>query len=237
MIENSLKDLEKKGSEKNQPLLVVDNIEASYGPFRALFGVSFTLNYGSSIALLGPNGAGKSTVARAISGLIRPGNGHIYFRGDEITGKDTWRIERLGVAHVPEGRGVFASLTVQENLKVFLSHAVPKKLMHEKIDEVYSFFPRLKERSLQRAETLSGGEQRMLALSRALVAPPLLLIADELSLGLAPILSQEVWSSMGEIRKKGTSIIVIEQNIDQAKAFADNVVELSRGKIVESPSI
>ncbi len=236
MTINSPPELRENSSKKDQPLLIVDNIEASYGPFRALFGVSFTLNYGSSTALLGPNGAGKSTVARVISGLIRPSKGHIYFKGDEITGKDTWRIERLGVAHVPEGRGVFASLTVEENLKVFLSNAVPKKLIGEKIDEAYSFFPRLKERSFQKAETLSGGEQRMLALSRALVAPPVLLIADELSLGLAPIVSQEVWSSMDEIRKKGTSILVIEQNIDRAKTFADNVVELSRGKVVESSS-
>jgi len=208
-----------------------DAVHAAYGPFKALFGVSFTVHEGQAIALVGPNGAGKTTVARVASGLVRPTAGVVSLDGHDISRRRADDLARLGVAHAPEGRSVFASLTVEENLLLSFRRAKGRSGAREAIRRAVDLFPRLGERRTQLAGTLSGGEQRMLTLARVLVLEPRILIADELSLGLAPIITSEVYRVLEQIRSNGTALLVVEQHLDHALGIADEVIVLERGEV------
>lgn len=220
------------GPEPAVPLLTLDYVSAGYGQFRALFDVSFAVPMGCAVALLGPNGAGKTTVARVCSGLVQPTNGAIYLGHQEITGMPAHELRRLGIAHAPEGRSVFASLTVEENLLLEFRSSLGKTGAPAALERAYSWFPRLRERRNQIAGTLSGGEQRMLSLARVLADLPRLLIVDELSLGLAPIIVDEVFETLDTIRSQGCTLVVIEQHVNKALELADRVVILQKGRVV-----
>jgi branched-chain amino acid transport system ATP-binding protein len=213
------------------PALELLDVDGGYGPFRAIFGVSFTLAPGRVLALLGSNGAGKTTVARVCSGLITPSAGKVSVDGQDATKWEPYRFARAGVIHAPEGRSVFASLTVEENLTLTFRRSRGRGGVAAGLDEAYSLFPRLGERRKQQAGTLSGGEQRMLSLARVLVERPRLLIADELSLGLAPLIVDEVYRSLAKVRDAGTTILIIEQHVSHALAFADDVLVLAKGEV------
>jgi branched-chain amino acid transport system ATP-binding protein len=212
-------------------LLTLDDVSASYGPFRALFGVSFTVAEGEAVALLGTNGAGKTTVARVSTGLVAPTAGHVRLADDDFTGRKAFEFARAGVSHAPEGRSVFASLTVEENLTLAFREAFGRAGTRDALDTAYELFPRLGERRRQSAGSLSGGEQRMLALARVLVQPPRLLVVDELSLGLAPIVIDDVYRNLARLREKGVALLVVEQQVEHALELADRVVILSRGEV------
>jgi len=216
------------------PMLELRNVDASYGPFRALFGVSFTLARGSVLALLGSNGSGKTTVARVCSGLVTPVAGSVFFDGADLTGERTFKFARLGITHAPEGRSVFASLTVEENLQLTFRRSRGRAGMREALEQAFTMFPRLGERRHQVAGTMSGGEQRMLSLSRVMVEQPQLLIADELSLGLAPIIVDEVYDTLGRIRDAGTTLLIIEQHVHHALELADEAIVLVKGEVAYS---
>jgi len=213
------------------PLLELDDVSAAYGPFRALFGVNMKVRAGSVVAVLGSNGAGKTTVARVCSGLVRATSGTVRFDGIDITKQKPYRLARLGIAHAPEGRSVFASLTVEENLSLSLRRELGKSGLGDGLARAYEMFPRLGERRRQIAGTLSGGEQRMLALARVMVNPPKLLICDELSLGLAPIIIDEVYRTLSTIREAGATLLIIEQLVKHALSIADDVVVLTKGSV------
>jgi branched-chain amino acid transport system ATP-binding protein len=213
------------------PLLELRDVEAGYGPFRALFGVSLAVREGSVLALLGSNGAGKTTVARVCSGLIRPTAGKFFFDGEDVTKERAYRLARKGIAQAPEGRSVFASLTVEENLLLTLRRGVSRSRVSSALARAYEMFPPLSQRRRQVAGTLSGGEQRMLALARVLANPPRLLICDELSLGLAPIVVDEVYKTLGTIRDAGTTLLIVEQHVGHALGIADDVAVLVKGKV------
>ncbi|MGH9211476.1 MAG: ABC transporter ATP-binding protein [Acidimicrobiales bacterium] len=215
-------------------VLGLDQVSAGYGPFRALFDVSLTVAPNSAVALVGPNGAGKTTVARVCSGLLAPTSGRVRLAGDDVTGAGPHVLARRGVAHANEGRSVFASLTVEENLTLAFRSAFGRSGVAQALEEAYDLFERLRERRHQVAGSLSGGEQRFLTLARVLVVRPTLLIADELSLGLAPRVVQEVYDVLGQVRERGTSIVVVEQHLGRALAFADRVVVLDTGEVVWS---
>lgn len=219
------------------PLLELDEVSASYGPYRALFGVSLCVPAGSALALVGANGAGKSTVARVVSGLVPVTSGRIRLDGRDVTGWPPHRVARAGLRHVTEGRSVFASLTVEENLVLPFRHALGRKAVPAALEEAYGSFPRLGERRTQSAGTLSGGEQRMLALARALVVREKLLVVDELSFGLAPAIVDEVYAALASVRSAGTSLLIIEQYVDRALALADAVVVLSKGSVAYDGSV
>ncbi|HSB77250.1 MAG TPA: ABC transporter ATP-binding protein, partial [Candidatus Methylomirabilis sp.] len=193
-------------------MLEVVDLHAGYGDIQALFGVSFTVQEGSIMAILGPNGAGKSTILRAISGLLRPNAGDIRFEGARLNGMAPYDIAELGIAHVPEGRRVFPSLSVEENLIVgsYSKRARPHR--GKLLAEVYELFPRLRERRQQLAGSLSGGEQQMLVIGRALMLHPRLLMLDEPSLGLAPILVDLVFEKIRAISQRGMTMLLVEQN-------------------------
>jgi branched-chain amino acid transport system ATP-binding protein len=216
------------------PLLELIDVHAAYGPFRALFGVSLTVLEGSAVALLGSNGAGKSTLARVASGLLPVTSGLIRFAGDDVTGRRPYQLAQLGMAHAPEGRSVFASLTVEENLVLRFRRSLGRAGAVTALDRAYEAFPRLGERRRQSAATLSGGEQRMLSLAAVLVNPPRLLIVDELSLGLAPVLIDEVFRTLAAIRDAGTSLLLVEQHVGRALSLADYAVLLSKGQVSQS---
>jgi len=216
------------------PALELRDVSASYGRFRALFGVTMSVAAGSVTALVGPNGAGKSTIARVASGLVPVSKGRIYFAGEDVTGLSTWRLVRLGMAHAPEGRSVFATLDVEDNLRLTFIRALGRKGAAEALDRAYTRFPGLADRRRQLAGTLSGGEQRMLALARVLAVPPKLLVVDELSLGLAPRIVDDVYRALREIRDAGTSLLVIEQQLPRALELAEQLVVLRKGQVVET---
>ena len=216
------------------PLLELRNVEAGYGPFRALFDVSLQIADRSVVALLGSNGAGKTTIARVCTGLVKPTHGSLLFDGVDITGRRPFRIARLGIVHAPEGRSVFASLTVEENLALTFRREYGRRGASDALARAYELFPRLGERRTQLAGTMSGGEQRMLSLARVLVHPPRLLVVDELSLGLAPIVVDEVYATLETIRDSGTSLLVVEQHVGHALAIADDVAVLTKGQVTYS---
>lgn len=214
------------------PVLSLRAVDAGYGPFRALFGVNLDVGPGEALAVLGPNGAGKTTVARVASGLIAPSAGQVLVAGDDLTGRRTFRYARAGVAHAPEGRSVFATLTVSENLSVSFERSLGRREVRTALDRAFHLFPRLGERHGQLAGTLSGGEQRMLSMARVLVEKPKLLIADELSLGLAPIVIDEVYRALATIRETGTAMLIVEQHVSNALELCDRVVLMDRGRLV-----
>jgi branched-chain amino acid transport system ATP-binding protein len=214
------------------PVLELRDVHASYGPFRALFGVSFAVAPGRAIALLGPNGAGKTTVARLCSGLIRPTEGSVIFKEQDTASMSPQALSYAGLVQAPEGRAVFATLTVEENLTLWFRRVLGRRRVPEGLDQAYEAFPRLGERRAQAAGTLSGGEQRMLALARVLVDPPAVLVADELSLGLAPIIVEEVYRTLTRLRDAGCAIVIVEQQVAHALALADDAVVLARGRSV-----
>jgi branched-chain amino acid transport system ATP-binding protein len=212
-------------------LLELQGVSSGYGKFRAVFDVTFGVPEGQAVALLGPNGAGKSTIARLCTGLIPVTGGSICFAGEDITGVPTWKLSRLGISHAPEGRSVFSTLTVEENLTLSFRQALGKRGMDTAMGRAYEAFPRLSERRRQAAGTLSGGEQRMLSLAKVLANPPRLLVVDELSLGLAPIVVDEVFATLTRIRQAGTSLLIVEQHVGKALSLADRAVLLTKGAV------
>ena len=218
-------------SSVGRPVLSVCDLRASYGPYRALFGVSFDVPEDAIVALLGSNGAGKSTVARVVSGLVRATGGSVAFRGEDITRLPAHKIAGRGMAHVPEGRGVFASLGVEEQLVLAFRRSVGRKGVAEALGRAYEAFPVLSERRKQSAGTLSGGEQRMLSLARVLAVPPKLLIGDELALGLAPVVVDAVYEGLTRIRSMGASLLVVEQHVNRVMEIADQAVLLAKGSV------
>ncbi len=219
------------------PLLEVTDLFAAYGPYQALFGVTFSVPERSVVALVGPNGAGKSTVARVVSGLVKPTSGTIVFDGRDITRWPPWRIARLGLSHVPEGRSVLSSLTVEENLILAFRQALGRHYARDALERAYELFPRLRERPHQLAGTLSGGEQRMLGLAKVLALSARLLIVDEVSLGLDRVVLDEVFRALRTARTRGTSLLVVEQHIGLALDLADSVVLLSQGQVIRQGSV
>jgi branched-chain amino acid transport system ATP-binding protein len=213
------------------PALELVHVSAAYGPYRALFDVSFTVPAGGIVALLGSNGAGKSTVARVVSGLLPVTSGSIRIGGHDMTGQPAYKIARAGMAHVPEGRGIFANLTVEENLVLAFRQRAGRKAVAGSLARAYEAFPVLGERRKQRGGTLSGGQQRLLSLAKVLVVPPRLLMADELSLGLAPVVIDAVYDGLREINRAGTALLVVEQQVDRALALAERAVILEHGSV------
>jgi branched-chain amino acid transport system ATP-binding protein len=212
-------------------LLNVDSISVYYGSVQAIRNVSFIVGKGEIVTLIGANGAGKSTILRAISGVVRTEAGSIAHDGKSIAGLPSHRIARLGIAHVPEGRGVFANMSVRENLELGGYTRSSGREMEESFERVFALFPRLAERTHQLAGTLSGGEQQMLAIGRGLVQRPDLLLLDEPSMGLSPVLVSEIFRMIGEISKAGTTILLVEQNASMALAVADRAYVLEAGEI------
>jgi branched-chain amino acid transport system ATP-binding protein len=214
-----------------QPLLALDGIEAYYGNIQALKGISFKVPEGSIVTLLGANGAGKSTTLKSISGLVPPLRGTVAFRGQRIDGLPSEEIVRLGISHVPEGRELFPELTVLENLKMGAYTRKDKRAIQRSLERVQEHFPILAERRSQLAATLSGGEQQMLAIGRALMAEPTLMLLDEPSLGLAPMLVAEIFRIIREIHESGTTVLLVEQNANKALSIADYGYVLETGTI------
>ena len=213
------------------PALELAGVSAAYGPYRALFDVTMTVGDGAVVALIGANGSGKSTVARVATGLVVPTAGTVTVAGHPVTGLAPWRIARLGVAHVPEGRGVFAELTGEENLRLAFRARGPRSQVDESLDRAYQAFAMLGSRRGQRAGSLSGGQQRMLSLAAVLVVPPRLLVADELSLGLSPAVVDDVYEGLRRIHQGGTALLVVEQQIDRVLDLCDRAVVLDRGSV------
>ena len=215
-------------------MLKVDNLSVHYGMIQAVRDVSFEVNEGEVVSLIGANGAGKTTILRTLSGLVRPSAGKIQFLGKEIQKLPAQKIVAGGLSQVPEGRHVFPSLTVMENLEMGAFLKKNREENQANLKKVFSRFPRLEERKNQDAATLSGGEQQMLAMGRALMSTPKLLLLDEPSMGLAPIFIQEIFDIIQDIQKQGTTVLLIEQNANKALAISDRGYVLETGKIVLS---
>jgi branched-chain amino acid transport system ATP-binding protein len=212
----------------------VEDLRASYGPVRVLEGIDFSIEQGRRMALLGPNGAGKTTVLRALSGMVNT-SGRVEFDGASLVGRPTADIARRGVAHVPEGRGTFAALSVDENLRLGAYVRNDGAGTREDLQRCYGWFPRLEERRRQQAGSLSGGEQQMLAVARALMLRPRLLMLDEPSLGLAPIFTRELFRVLGQIcDEHGMTVLLVEQNASLALDFADHAYVLESGRVALS---
>jgi branched-chain amino acid transport system ATP-binding protein len=213
------------------PLLRVTDLEVAYGEARALFGVSFDVQEGSVTTVLGANGAGKSSLAAAIAGVVRPSAGRVDFDGHDVTGSSAHAISKLGLAFVPESRNLFPHLSVKENLWGQLRFSLPRGQRKAAYERALEMFPVLAERLRQSAGTLSGGEQQMLSLARVLAASPKLLIADEMSLGLAPLIVEIVFESLAKARDEGITVLLIEQFVERALGFADEAVVLRHGLV------
>jgi branched-chain amino acid transport system ATP-binding protein len=212
-------------------MLELKSVGAGYGTFQALFGASLEVRPGEAVGVIGPNGAGKTTLMRVISGLIRPTVGSITWEGTDLASVPPHRIVELGVAHVPENRRLFPRMTVQDNLKMgaFMPAARPK--FAERLDFVYGLFPRMKERRNQLAGTMSGGEQQMCAIGRALMSDPKILLMDEPSAGLAPVIVQQVFELVRRIREGGLTVLIVEQNVQQVLRIVDRAYLLEAGSI------
>jgi len=217
-----------------ETILSIKDLQVNYGGIEAVKGISFDVPQGSIVTLIGANGAGKSSTLRTVAGLVKPSSGSIRFMGEEITGKGPTDIVKKGITLVPEGRRIFADLSVLENLKI--GAYLRKDDVREDLDWVYSLFPRLKERAWQAGGTLSGGEQQMLAVGRALMSRPKLMMMDEPSLGLAPIVVRDIFNIIREINKRGVTILLIEQNANMALQTADFGYVLETGRISLSGS-
>jgi branched-chain amino acid transport system ATP-binding protein len=217
-------------------MLQLRAVDAGYGSFQALFDVSLEVNAGEAVAVIGPNGAGKTTLMRVISGLIRPMRGSMRMEGVDLSATPPHRIVELGIAHVPENRRLFPRMTVEDNLRMgaFIPAARPK--FRERLDVVYQLFPRLRERRIQLAGTLSGGEQQMCAIGRALMSDPRLLLLDEPSAGLAPVVVQQVFGLVERIRARGLTVLIVEQNVRQVLHVVDRAYLLEAGTLRASGS-
>lgn len=214
-------------------MLEIKDLEVYYGMIQAIKGISFEVNKGEVIALIGANGAGKTTILHTITGLLSPKKGSVLFEGQEITKVPAHKIVTMGMAHVPEGRRVFADLSVYENLKMGAYTRKDKNEIEETLKMVYERFPRLEERKNQMAGTLSGGEQQMLAMGRALMSKPSIILMDEPSMGLSPIMVNEIFSIIESVSKMGTTVLLVEQNAKKALAIADRAYVLETGTIVK----
>ena len=218
-------------------MLELTDVHVRYGNIRALQGVSLRVDTGELIALIGANGAGKTTTLRAISGLLRPSQGAITFDGTDLTSASTDRIVGLGISHCPEGRRIFGSLTVAENLRLGAVSVSDAAAAAAELENVFALFPLLKERLGQAGGTLSGGEQQMLAIGRALMSRPRLLLLDEPSLGLAPLMVERIFETITELKRQGRTILLVEQNVHQALDVADRAYVLETGRIMlEGPA-
>jgi branched-chain amino acid transport system ATP-binding protein len=213
-------------------LLDVKDLHVYYGAIHALQGISFHIEEGEIVSLIGANGAGKSTTLRTLSGLIRPRSGNIFFKGEEITTTPAEQIVYRGISHVPEGRKIFAPLTVRENLEMGAYTRSDPAEIQKSMDRVFVSFPRLKERLNQLGGTLSGGEQQMLATARGMMSKPSLILLDEPSMGLSPILVEEIFKIIKEINSQGTSILLVEQNALMALSISNRAYVLETGRIV-----
>ena len=212
-------------------MLELKSVDAGYGSFQALFGVSLEVKAGEAVGVIGPNGAGKTTLMRAISGLIRPNKGSITMQGTDVLATPPHRIVSLGVAHVPENRRLFPKLTVNDNLKMGAYMRDARARYAERLEFVFDLFPRLKERRHQMAGTMSGGEQQMCAIGRALMSSPKLLLLDEPSAGLAPVVVQQVFELVNRIRTSGLTVLIVEQNVQQVLRVVDRAYLLEAGSI------
>lgn len=215
-------------------MLKVEGINVYYGNIQALKGVSLEINQGEIVTLIGANGAGKSTLLKTISGLLKPKQGQIIYEGQSIAGKAAQSIVKMGISHVPEGRRVFANMTVEENLDLGAYLRKDKAGIKEDLGKVFDLFPRLLERRKQLAGTLSGGEQQMLAMGRALMARPRLLVLDEPSMGLAPLLVKTIFRIIEEINATGTTVLLVEQNANMALSIANRAYVIETGRVVLS---
>ncbi len=213
-------------------MLTLENVSVNYGAIEALTDISLTVNQGEVVTLIGANGAGKTTTLRTITGLLEPKNGRVMYEGKEISGMATHKLLPMGIAMSPEGRGVFANLTVRENLEMGAYIRKDKKGIADDMERGFTLFPRLKEREKQKAGTLSGGEQQMVAMARAMMSRPRLLLLDEPSLGLAPLLVHTIFEAIDEIRAEGTTILLVEQNANAALHHSDRAYVLETGRIV-----
>jgi branched-chain amino acid transport system ATP-binding protein len=218
-------------------MLTLDNVSVNYGAIEALTGISMHVEQGEVVTLIGANGAGKTTTLRTITGLLQPREGTITFEGEDISGRATHKLVAKGISMSPEGRGVFANLSVRENLHMGAYLKKDKRKINADMERAFQMFPRLKERESQKAGTLSGGEQQMLAIGRALMSDPRLLLLDEPSLGLAPLVVHTIFEAIDEIKSKGTTILLVEQNAHAALNHSDRAYVLETGRIVmEGPS-
>jgi branched-chain amino acid transport system ATP-binding protein len=218
-------------------MLIVDNVYAGYGNSEVLVGASLEVKAGTLVALIGPNGAGKTTTMRAISGIIKPAKGQVLLDKKPVQGMDAFHIARLGLAHVPEGRRVFGPLSVEDNLLLGAYRRLPKffgfyRKAASGLERVYELFPRLRERKRQSAGTLSGGEQQMLAIGRALMAEPKVILMDEPSMGLAPVIVEEVFATIQRLKESGIPLLLVEQMAKKALEVADYVYVMERGSVV-----
>ena len=220
-------------AKKGRSMLEIENLVVSYGRAKALHGVNLKIEKGAMVAVLGCNGAGKSTLLKSISGLLKAGAGsHIGFEGRELTGMSPEKVVMAGIAHVPEGRKIFGNLTVTENLRMGAYTGRDKKNIADNMEFSYTLFPRLKERMTQYAGTLSGGEQQMLAIARALMSNPTLLLLDEPSMGLAPVIVERIYENLGEInRERRLTMVIVEQNASQAMESCGYAYVITNGKI------
>lgn len=215
-------------------MLKVENLHIKYGAIHAVKGIDLEVNEGEIVTLIGANGAGKTSILKALSGLVKPSEGSISYEGTTLNKMSAQDIMKLGISHVPEGRRIFADMTVLENLELGAYQRKDKQGIKEDLEGVYQRFPILKERKHQSAGTLSGGEQQMLAMGRALMSKPKLILLDEPSMGLAPILVREIFSIIQDIKKQGVTVLLVEQNARMALSVADRAYVLETGKIVMS---
>ena len=234
MTRKSLRHILESKEEKAMAMLEVRDLQVYYGMIHAIKGISFDVNQGEVIALIGANGAGKTTTLHTITGLLAPKSGSVLFEGKDITKVPAHKIVSMGMAHVPEGRRVFAELSVYENLKMGAYTRKDKKEIEESLANVYKRFPRLEERKNPMAGTLSGGEQQMLAMGRALMSKPKIILMDEPSMGLSPIFVNEIFDIIRAVSESGTTVLLVEQNAKKALSIADRAYVLETGKIVLS---